>query len=164
MLVALVGATFVASVAFVGACGMVGLVGARQFFLALVGAGRKLFVRVWRAGRLRLVRFYHAFTNNKAFTHTVIHPSVVRRLARLRASIFATRIAVALCIAGVQVAEGIPACRSNIVACVLHHSIVPRISCNAASRCWRGRISRADLLSTAVATVFHWLRHHRYLI
>ena len=56
----------------------------------------------------------------------------------------------------------------NTLACVLHHSIMPRIgrgiSCNAASRCWRGRSSRADLLSTAVATVFHWLRHHRHLI
>ena len=50
MLVALVGATFAASVALVGARGMVGLVGARQFFLALVGAGRSLFARVWLAG------------------------------------------------------------------------------------------------------------------
>ena len=49
MLVALVGATFAASVALVGARGMVGLVGARQFFLALVGAGRSLFARVWLA-------------------------------------------------------------------------------------------------------------------
>ena len=33
-----------------GAHGMVGLVGARQFFLALVGAGHRLFARVWLAG------------------------------------------------------------------------------------------------------------------
>ena len=47
MLVALVGATFAASVGLVGARGMVGLVGARPFFFALVGAGRRLFARVW---------------------------------------------------------------------------------------------------------------------
>ena len=52
MLVAVVGGTFAASVALVGARGMVGLVGARQFFLALVGAGRRLFACVWLAGAL----------------------------------------------------------------------------------------------------------------
>ena len=50
MLVTLVGATFEASVGLVGARGMVGLVGARPFFLALVGAGRRLLARVWLAG------------------------------------------------------------------------------------------------------------------
>ena len=46
--------------------GMVGLVGARQFFLALVGAGRRLFACVF--GLLALVngaRFLFTFTNLK---------------------------------------------------------------------------------------------------
>ena len=65
MLVALVGATFAASVALVGARGMVGLVGARQFFLALVGAGRSLFARVWLAGAF--IDFMFTFTAQVCF-------------------------------------------------------------------------------------------------
>ena len=71
-------------------------------------------------------------------------------------------------IAGVQAAESIPACRSNIMACVLHHYIVPRIgrgiSCNAASNRWRGRSSTANRLSTTVVTMLQWPPSHWSLV
>ena len=70
MLVALVGATFAASVVLVGARGMVGLVGARQFFLALVGAGRRLFARVWLAGAFIALHVHvHIHGASFAFIH-----------------------------------------------------------------------------------------------